>query len=86
MKCLLLAACLFMAVLPAAARSGRSSAPRASSHSGGTVHYRGTVTRNGQYRQPHVSTAPNRTQRDNWSTKGNTNPYTGRRGSKTATR
>jgi hypothetical protein len=44
------------------------------------VHVRGSRTRRGQYRHPHYRTAPNRTQRDNWSAKGNINPYTGKRG------
>jgi hypothetical protein len=44
------------------------------------VHHRATVTKQGQYRQPHYQTAPNKTQRDNYSAKGNTNPYTGKPG------
>lgn len=40
----------------------------------------------GTYVAPHHQTNPDRTQRNNWSTKGNTNPYTGKRGTKTATR
>lgn len=47
---------------------------------------RGGTTKSGTYRKPHARTAPNRTQTDNWSTKGNTNPYTGKRGSRTAKR
>jgi len=47
------------------------------------VHVRPTVTKRGTYRQPHYRTAPNHTQRDNYSSKGNTNPYTGKHGSKT---
>jgi hypothetical protein len=34
----------------------------------------------GRYIMPHYRTSPNRTKWDNWSTKGNINPYTGRRG------
>jgi hypothetical protein len=52
----------------------------------GSVHVRGSVTRRGVYRQPHRRTAPNHTQHDNWSTKGNRNPYTGKAGSKRAKR
>lgn len=48
----------------------------------GTVHVRGTVTKQGTYRQPHVRTAPDHWKQNNWSTKGNANPYTGKRGSK----
>ncbi|MFC4026066.1 hypothetical protein ACFOS1_01485 [Zunongwangia endophytica] len=35
---------------------------------------------NGTYVQPHYRTAPNSTNRDNFSTRGNTNPYTGQPG------
>lgn len=49
---------------------------------GGPVRVRGSVTKSGTYRQPHYRTSPNRTQRDNWSSKGNTNPYTGKEGTK----
>ncbi len=30
--------------------------------------------------QPHMKSAPNITTADNWSTKGNVNPYTGKKG------
>lgn len=36
--------------------------------------------RNGTYIQPHYRTSPNSTNRDNFSTVGNTNPYTGKIG------
>ena len=35
---------------------------------------------NGTYVQPHYRSTPNSTTLDNWSTKGNTNPYTGKKG------
>ena len=70
---LVLVACLAFLSLPAFAAHSKSSYP---------VHVRGTVTRRGQYRQPHYRTPPNHTQRDNWSAKGNVNPVTGKRGSK----
>ena len=50
------------------------------------VHVRGHVTRSGSFVAPHFRTAPNSTQRDNWSSKGNRNPFTGKAGSKTARR
>lgn len=53
---------------------------------GAAVHVRGSVTHRGVYRQPHQRTAPNHTQHDNWSTKGNVNPYTGKAGRKRARR
>ncbi|MDF7678408.1 hypothetical protein PT277_06825 [Acetobacteraceae bacterium ESL0709] len=44
-------------------------------------HYtQGYIRRNGQYVQGHYSTIPNHTKLDNWSTRGNINPHTGRRG------
>lgn len=41
---------------------------------------RGHVRRDGVYVPPHHRTTPNDTLRDNYSTQGNTNPYTGRPG------
>lgn len=41
---------------------------------------RGYTRSNGTYVQPHYQTAPNTTKFDNFSTKGNYNPYTGRTG------
>ena len=49
---------------------------------GGSHGVRGHVTRNGTYVAPHRQTNPNSSRSDNWSTKGNTNPYTGKPGSK----
>lgn len=46
-------------------------------------HVRGHVNKNGKYVAPHNRTSANKTQRDNWSSKGNTNPYTEKRGHKT---
>jgi hypothetical protein len=46
---------------------------------------RGYVKRNGTYVQPHHRTNPDHTQRNNYSSKGNVNPYTGKRGTKRAT-
>lgn len=45
------------------------------------VYVRG-YQRNGTYVQPHYRSDPNSSSFDNWSTKGNTNPYTGERGTK----
>jgi len=36
--------------------------------------------KSGTYVQPHYRTSPNRSRLDNWSTKGNLNPYTGKWG------
>lgn len=43
---------------------------------------KGYVTKQGTYVAPHYSSTPNRTRQDNYSTRGNTNPYTGKRGYK----
>lgn len=46
---------------------------------------RGSVNRKtGTYKAPYRRTVPNSTQKDNYSTKGNQNPWTGKRGTKGA--
>ena len=44
------------------------------------VSVRGYVRSDGTYVQPHQQTAPNDTRQDNWSSKPNVNPYTGKQG------
>ena len=44
------------------------------------VHVNGYYRSNGTYVQPYFRTAPNSTNRDNFSTTGNVNPYTGKPG------
>ena len=63
---------IFVLATPALARGSHSS--------------RGYIKKNGTYVEPHRQTNPNRTQRDNWSSKGNVNPYTGKKGTKTPKR
>jgi len=41
---------------------------------------RGYMRRNGTYVQPYEKTSPNNNRYDNYSTKGNNNPYTGKKG------
>lgn len=41
---------------------------------------RGHVRKDGVYVPPHHRTTPNDTKRDNYSSKPNTNPYTGKEG------
>lgn len=68
---------VFFALLsasPAEAR-GRSSGS-------GTTYVRPSVTRNGTYREGHYRTTPDSSRSNNWSAKGNVNPYTGKKGSK----
>lgn len=43
---------------------------------------RGYYRSNGTYVAPHHATNRNGTKLDNWSTKGNVNPYTGKAGTK----
>jgi hypothetical protein len=47
---------------------------------GGPVRVRGHVRKDGTYVSPHFRSAPDRSFSNNWSTKGNFNPYTGRDG------
>jgi hypothetical protein len=42
----------------------------------------GYYKKDGTYVAPHYSTAPNETKNDNYSTRGNVNPYTGTTGTK----
>lgn len=46
------------------------------------THVQGYTKKNGTYVMPHYRTNPNHTKFDNWSTKGNINPYTGKKGYK----
>lgn len=51
---------------------------------GGSHSVKGHVKKDGTYVQPHRATNPNQTQRDNWSSKTNVNPYTSKPGTKEA--
>ncbi|MCI0529178.1 MAG: hypothetical protein L0Y56_17215 [Nitrospira sp.] len=46
------------------------------------VKVKGYTRKDGTYVQPHERTSPNKTKMDNYSTKGNTNPHTGKNGTK----
>lgn len=59
-----------------------SSGTSSSSSSGGTHYVQGHTDKNGKYIQGHRQTNPNDTKRDNWSSKGNVNPDTGKAGTK----
>ncbi len=48
----------------------------------GQTHVQGYYRSNGTYVQGHYRTLPNSTVLDNWSMKGNINPYTGKEGTK----
>ena len=45
-----------------------------------SVSVKPSIRKNGTYVSPHRRTAPNTTRMDNWSSKGNVNPYTGKAG------
>jgi hypothetical protein len=50
-------------------------------YSANAAHYtRGHIRKNGTYVAPSFKTNPNKSIRDNYSTKGNVNPYTGKAG------
>jgi len=55
------------------------------SRSRSDVHVHGYTKKNGTVVHPHYRSHENRRQRDNFSTQGNVNPYTGKRGTKKAT-
>jgi len=45
---------------------------------------KGYIKKDGKYVAPHRQTNSNSTQKDNWSSKPNVNPYTGKQGTKEA--
>ncbi len=45
---------------------------------------KGYTKKNGTHVAPHQRSDKNSTKSDNWSTKGNVNPYTGKKGTKKA--
>jgi hypothetical protein len=47
------------------------------------VHVNGYTRRDGTYVAPHYRSSPNGSTLDNWSTRGNVNPYTGQYGTRT---
>lgn len=69
MKNLLAIAAAILAIFATSAEAGR---------------VRGYVKKDGTYVAPHQRSKPNSTQTDNYGTKGNTNPYTGKQGTKDA--
>lgn len=49
---------------------------------GGSHYVAPHVTKSGTYVEGHMKTSPNATKVDNYSAKGNVNPYTGKEGTK----
>jgi hypothetical protein len=62
----------------------RSSKPHVPSgqESHSKTHVHGYTRKDGTYVAPHDRSKPNHSKRDNWSTKGNVNPETGKPGEK----
>lgn len=62
---------------------GRTYTPRSFGYVNPSSHYTsGYMRRNGTYVSPYHATNPNQTRNDNYSTRGNINPYTGQVGKK----
>ena len=85
---------LLLLTLPSLAQTSHSygsryHAPKASAacctKSANDVYVHGYTKKNGTVVQPYYRSHENGTQRDNFSAKGNVNPYTGRVGTKKAT-
>lgn len=73
----------------AMAKGGHGGGSHAGSHtsgsragSSGEHATRGYTKKNGTYVAPSHATNPNKTKRDNYSSKGNVNPHTGKEGTK----
>jgi len=80
MKYLLIAMSVLAFSLPAFARGSKASTGTGSKMS--STHVSGHVTKNGTYVAPHDRSTADSTKTNNWSTKGNQNPSTGKNGSK----
>lgn len=77
-RILILLLASFLLAAPSFAKGGRSS----SKSSSRTTHVRSYTKKDGTTVAAHDRTSPNRTKNDNWSTKGNVNPETGKAGTK----
>lgn len=67
--------------------SHSSTSYKSSPHSTSTapVHVNGYTKKNGTYVAPHYRSHPDKSYNNNWSVKGNVNPYTGKAGTKNPT-
>lgn len=82
MKQFLIGAALLSTLIISTPALAKKSYGMSSPSSGGSHSVSGHVRKDGTYVQPHRATNQNQTQRDNWSSKPNVNPYTGKPGSK----
>ena len=82
----ILASIMLTIALGAHARGYTYHAPKTSSYGTGSSsyheHVNGYTKSNGTYVAPHMRTHANSTQYDNFSTRGNYNPYTNKTGDK----
>ena len=74
-------AVMVLALLMSMSHYAEASA-RGESSGGGGSSVKGHTKKDGTFVAPHQRSNPNGSKTDNWSTKGNTNPYTGRPGTK----
>jgi hypothetical protein len=65
---------------PAEARKSSSSSGYGTGSKSSSTSVKGYTKKNGKYVAPARRSTPDSTTRNNWSTKPNTNPYTGRQG------
>lgn len=47
-----------------------------------TVHVKGKLRKDGTYVKPHYKSSPDKSRYNNYGTKGNVNPYTGKKGTR----
>lgn len=66
-----------LAIVAASAAEARGGGSR-----GGSTYVAPHFNSRGTFTNGHYRTSPNSTQLDNWSTKGNVNPYTGQVGTR----
>jgi hypothetical protein len=82
----LVALLFLMTTLPVfGQRHSSHSSTTCCSRSSSDVHVHGYTKRDGTVVKPYTRTHENSTQRDNFSAKGNVNPYTGKVGTKKVT-
>lgn len=62
--------------------STKTTSTTNSTTSGAVIDVNGYTKKNGTYVAPHKRTKQNSTELDNFSTQGNVNPYTGKKGTK----
>ncbi|MDR6536976.1 hypothetical protein [Variovorax soli] len=81
-KAIILGALSCLLATAAIAKGGHSGSSYGTGSSSSSHSVSGHVRSNGTYVAPSHATNPNGTKSDNYSTKGNINPYTGKEGTK----